>query len=164
MNPTYRSTSLRSPDAKELLQKLRTSAGEDAALYLDPVIQGWMVEHPHHRMHRTGFGIVSPINQPADARMHHRAHAHSARLNCNKQVTTAQAMVANGGCGFPQGDKFSMGGRIAIANVAIEAAGNDLVLANNHSTDGDFIDFERALSGANSLMHPEFVARIVAPV
>lgn len=115
-------------------------------------------------MHRTGFGIVRSINQPADTRMHHRARAHSTRLNCNKQVRTGQAMIANGGCRFPQGDEFGMGGRIAVANVAIEAAGNDLALTNNHRTDRDFIDFERALSGANSLIHPEFVACSVAPV
>jgi hypothetical protein len=155
---------LRSPDAKELLQKFCASAGEDAALYLDPMIQGWMVKHPHHRMHCTGFGIIRSVNQAADARMYHCACAHSARLNCNKQVTTAQAMVAKDGCRFPQSDEFGMCRGIGVANVAIKAATNDLTLANDYGADGDFIDIERALSGANGLLHPELVACSMAAV
>jgi len=105
------------------------------------MIQGWMVKQPHHRMHRTSLGIIRSINQAADARMHHCARAHSARLNCNKEVTTAQAMVAHHACRFPQSDDFGMGGGIGVANVAIEAAGNYLALANDYSTDGHFVDF-----------------------
>src|SRR5215469_2679461 len=115
-------------------------------------------------MHRTGFGIICSINQAADARMNHCARAHSTRLNCNKQVTTAQAMVAKNGCRFPQSDDFGMGGGIGVANVAIEAAGNYLALANDYCTDGNFVDFQRALSGPNGLMHPELVARSLAAI
>jgi len=155
---------LRAPEAKKLLQEFCTSASKDAALHLDPVIQGGMVKHPHHRMHRTGFGIIRSINQTPDTRMHHCARAHSARLNCNKQVTPAQAMVAKGCCGFPQSHEFGMCGGIGVANVAIEAAANDLTLANDYGADGNFIDLERTLSGSNSLLHPELVACSMAAV
>ncbi len=50
-------------------------------------------------------------------------------------------MISNRCSGFPQGNDFGMGGGIAIGEVAIETAANNLSLVDNHRTDWHLAGF-----------------------
>jgi hypothetical protein len=71
---------------KKLLQNFRRTARQHPASHLNAMVQSRMVQHSHDRVHGPRFGVVRAKNQSPDARMHHGASAHRARLNCSKQV------------------------------------------------------------------------------
>jgi hypothetical protein len=89
--------------------------------------------------------------------MHHGAGAHGARFNCNKQVASGEAMVAERGTGFAQGYDFSVSGGIVVGDVAVPSAADDALIMDDYGSDGDFSGFEGALGGAQGFLHPEFV-------
>src|SRR3954469_22300519 len=72
--------------SKERLQQFRAAPGQNPAANLDAVIRMLMIQHLHHRLHSSSFGIFRAIHQPPDAAMSHSSGTHGARLNCNKQV------------------------------------------------------------------------------
>jgi hypothetical protein len=46
---------------------------------------------------------------------------------------------------------------IGVGQVAVESAADDFAFMYYHSPDRDFAYIERALGGAQSLLHPQFV-------
>src|SRR6266404_4596141 len=89
--------------------------------------------------------------------MNQRSRAHGTRLNCNKQVTVAQAMVADRGTCLSEGYDLCVGGGITIGQVPVPAAADNLALMNNDRAYGNFAGIECAAGTAQSLPHPEFV-------
>ena len=142
---------------KELLQNFCATARQNACGDFHPMIQFWMVQHLHYGPNCASFWVVGAINQAADARMHDRSRAHRARLNCNKQVAGGKPMVTQGDSGLAQSDNFGVCGGIFIEDVAIPSPAYDAAIMNYHRSDRHFACFQRALSGAQGLLHPEFV-------
>src|SRR6185312_10716961 len=88
--------------AKKSLQQVGAAAGQHSSAYLHLMVQLWVVQHLHYGMDRTSFWIIRTVNQTFNSSMHKRASAHSARFNCSKQLTAAQAVIANRPGGFAQ--------------------------------------------------------------
>jgi hypothetical protein len=86
--------------SKKLLQHLRAPACQHAASDVDLMVQRGMVQHPQYRMHGSGLRVLCAVNQAPNARVHGCPSAHCARLNCSKQLTASQAMVAERGARF----------------------------------------------------------------
>src|SRR6266702_3096702 len=99
-------------------------------------------------MHRARLWIVCAINQAPNSCMNQRSRAHRARLNCSKQLTVAQAVLADGSARFAQGNHLRVGSGIGVADIAIETAANDFSLIDNHSADGNFSSIEGAPGSA----------------
>ena len=108
-------------------------------------------------MYRTSFGIVRAVNQPLQTRVHQRAGAHGARLNCNKQLAVSQTMVTDDCAGFPQSDDLGMRTRVRVGEIAIPAPSDDIAIAHYDGAHRDFSGFERALRCPQSFFHDEFV-------
>ena len=66
-------------------------------------------------------------------------------------------MVAECRSGFPQGDDFSVSGRIAVSQITVESAADDFALMNYDGAYRHFTQIERSLSGPQGLLHPQFV-------
>src|SRR5947209_295650 len=88
--------------------------------------------------------------------MHQGSGAHRARFNCNKQLTVSKTVIAHVRAGVAQRDYLCVSGRIAIRDVAIPTAANDLSCEDDDGSYGHFSSFERALSAAQCFLHPEF--------
>lgn len=121
------------------------------------MIQPRVVQHLHHRVHRTSLSVVRSVDNAAEAGLDDRPRAHDAWLNCNKQLALSQTMVPDGGASLAQGDDLGMCAWIGIGNAAIPAPAHDDPFADNNSADWNFAGFERALSTAERFFHPEFV-------
>src|ERR1700747_1855730 len=83
--------------AEELLQKLCATVCKHAIPNFHVMVHARVVEDSHHRMHGTRFGVVRTVDQAPNPRVDERSRAHGARLNCNKQLTVAQAMITDRG-------------------------------------------------------------------
>ena len=117
-----------------------------------------MIQDLHHRTDGACFRVIRAVDQAFQPGMNQRARAHGARFNCSKQFAAFQAMVAEGGTGFAQGDDLGMGGGIGVGEIAVAAASDDFAVANDHRADRNFTRFKRALGRAQSFLHEEFVA------
>jgi hypothetical protein len=112
------------------------------------MIQSWVVEHSHHRVHGARFNIVGAINETLNACMYQRSRAHRARFNCNKQLATTKAVVADGSCGITQSDHFGVGRRIGIRDIAIKTSTYDPSAVNDNRADWNLTGLKRTLSPA----------------
>src|ERR1700678_2003639 len=143
--------------SKKLLQNSCATSRQHSAAYINPVVELWMIQQLHHRPHGPGFRVVCAVNQAPDARMHHRTGAHSARLNCNKQVAVRQAMVTDGCSGLAQRNNFGVSRGIMLADITVPSTPDNLLPQYHHGSNRNFASFEGALRGTQSLLHPEFV-------
>jgi hypothetical protein len=139
---------------KELLQQLRAPACQHAPADLHLVVQLGVIQDLKHGMYGAGLGIVSAKYQTLDPGVHQSAGTHRARLNCNKQVTAAEAVIAQGFSGLAQGDDFGVGGGIGVGEVAVATAAYDRASAYDDGADGNFSHLQGALGGAQGLFHP----------
>jgi hypothetical protein len=89
--------------------------------------------------------------------MHHRAGAHGARFNCNKEFALFQTVVTNGATSLAQGNDLSVSGRIRLGYVPVPAAAYDAAIPYDDGANGDLSSFQRTLSAAEGLYHPKFV-------
>lgn len=109
-----------------------------------------------------GFGIAGSIDDSTDSRIHERASAHRAGLECRIDRHTVKApMTASRRC-RSHGKDLCMGGGIAILFPSVEAAAHELV----PGTDGYRSDWNvPALGGRIRLRegvpHPEFVEFVI---
>jgi hypothetical protein len=133
---------------KERLQHFCTASRQYAAANLDLVVQERMIHDLHDWMHSARFGIIGTIHQPPDSGMHHRPGAHSARLNCSKQLAFTQTVVTYRGTGLAQGDDLGVGGGIGIDEVAVPASSYDLSAAHDDGAHGNFSNLLRPLGAA----------------
>jgi hypothetical protein len=113
-----------------------------------------MIQDVLHRMYRARLGIVRAIYQPPDAGVHHRAGAHGARFNCNKQIAVFQTVVTKGSTGFAQRHDLGVGRGVRVADVAIPSAPDDPSIAYNDRSDGNLARIQRALGAAEGFFHP----------
>ena len=113
-----------------------------------------MIQDLHHRTHGAGFWIVRAIYEALDARMHHRAGAHGARFNCNKQFAVSQAMITDVRARFAQRNDFRMRGGIGIGDIAIPSAADDFSATNDNGAYRDFANLQRSLGAAEGFFHP----------
>src|SRR5437660_8189855 len=143
--------------SKERLQQLCTSARQHATRHFHLMIEAGMVQHLHHGMNRSRFGAVSAVDQPLEPGMHHGPGTHRTRFNCNKEFAVSQAMVAYGGTGLAQGDNLCVGRRIRVDQVAVPALAYNFVVTDDDGPDWHLASIQRALGGAESFLHPEFV-------
>jgi len=111
--------------SKEVLQDLRAMPRQNTSKNLDFMVHRWVVQPVHDRVNRSGFGVVRAVNQPSNSRVNQGSRAHSARFNCNKQVTIHQAVIAKGCPSFTECQNFRVRSWILIAYIAIPAAAND---------------------------------------
>ena len=86
------------------------------------MIELGMIQDLQHGMHGAGLGILSSINQAANARVRDGPGAHRARLNRDVQIAIEQAIVADGLPGFAQREDLGMSRRIVRADRPIAAA------------------------------------------
>ena len=152
-----RSTPYLTAAPKERLQHFRAAAGQHPAANLDRMVQPRMIQDLHHRAHRPRFGVVRAINQTPNPSMHHRARAHGARFNCNKQVAAFQTMVTHGSTSFPQSDDFRVSRGIVICDVPIPSLPHDPTVANDDRSHWNFSCFEGALGAPQGFFHPQLV-------
>ncbi|HKR85091.1 MAG TPA: hypothetical protein VJS37_13120 [Terriglobales bacterium] len=111
--------------SKKVLQDLRAMPRENTSKNLYFMVHRWVVQPVHDRVDRSGFGVVCAVNQPSNPRVNQGSRAHSARLNCNKQVTVHQAVIAYGGPSFTECQNFRVRSWILIAYIAIPATANN---------------------------------------
>jgi hypothetical protein len=143
--------------AEKRLQQLRAPTGQNSRLYFDVMILSRVVQNLHYRPVGPGFRVLRPVNYAADSGVNHSPRTHRARLNCNKQGTAAQAVVAEGGPSLAEGKDLSVSSGVVASDAEIVATRNDLILMDDYSADGNFSSFARALSRTESLFHVEFV-------
>src|SRR4029077_6158238 len=122
--------SLNPPLAKESLQHIPTAGCQHASLDLHSMVQLRVVEYLHHRVDRTSLGIVGAIHQPLDTRVNQGSRAHGARLNCSKQITVSQSMVAQDGARFTQGSDLGVRSWVSARQVAIPPLCDHTAFAN----------------------------------
>ncbi len=125
------------------------------------MVRAWVVQDSDHGMHGTRLGVVRAIHQPPNPRVDKRSRAHGARLNCSKQLTLAQAMIADRGTRFAQGDDFGVGRGIRVREIAIVSPANDLAVVNDNRPDRDFACLQCTLCGTQCFLHPKFVRVLV---
>ena len=142
---------------KKGLQHFRATPCQHASSNLHSVVQAGMIQHLHHRTDGARLRVISAVNQAFEPGVNQRAGAHGARLNCSKQLAAFQAMVAEGGTGFAQRDDLGVRSGIAIGEVAVAAAADDLAVAHHHRAHRNFSRFQRALGSAESFLHEKFV-------
>jgi hypothetical protein len=145
------------PIPEERLEQFCAAARQYASADFRPVIQLGVAQHLHHRMDCACFGVVRAVDQSFQPGVHQGAGAHGARFNCSKEFAVSEAVVAQGGAGFSQGDDFRVGGRVAVGEVAIPASTDDLAVMYHDSAHGNLAGFQGALCGAKGFLHPEFV-------
>jgi hypothetical protein len=145
------------PAPEEFLQDIGTAARQYPPSDFNPVIQARVIQHMDDGTYRARLRIIRAVDQSPDARMNQRSRAHRARLNCSKQVAVPQTMVADRGACLAQRNDFRMRRWVAIGNVPVESAADNLTLMYDHRADRDFAHFESALRRAQGFLHPEFV-------
>jgi len=121
------------------------------------MVQAGVVQDLHHRMDGARFGVIRAVDQAFEPGVNQSAGAHRARLNCNKQFAVFEAVVAQGGTGLAQGQDLGVSCGIAIGKVAVAAAAYYFSAADHDGAYRDLSRFERAVSGAQRLLHKQFV-------
>ena len=139
------------------MQQLGATSCEDPGTYFHAMVQAGMIQNLHHRTDSARLGIIGAIDQAFQPGMNQSAGAHSARLNCSKQFTAFQAVVADRGTGLAQRDDLGVGGGIGIGKVAIAPATDDLAVTNYDGAHWNFSRLKRALGRAESFPHEQFV-------
>jgi hypothetical protein len=143
--------------SEEGLQQLRATSRQNAAPNLHAVIQLRMIHNLYHRVYGPGLRIIRPVDQPLNACVHQRTRAHGARLNCSKELTVHQAMVADGGAGRAQCHNLCVRRWVGVGDVVVCSAADYPVFTHHHGSYWNFASFQGALCRPQSLLHPEFV-------
>ena len=121
------------------------------------MIQGGVVCHLQNRMDGACFWVIGAVHQAADAGMNGRSRAHGARLNCNKQLAVAEAVVTGVSSRFAQGHDFSVGGGIAVGEILIPSSSDYASGAHHYRSYRHFARLQGALGAAQGFFHPQFV-------
>jgi hypothetical protein len=125
------------------------------------MVYRWVVQPVHDRVNRSGFGVVCAVNQPSNSRVNQGSRAHSARFNCNKQVTFHQTVIAYDCPSFTECQNFGVRSWILIAYIAIPATADNRSPGHDDRTDRNFAHLKGPLCTTKGLSHPEFIVRVV---
>jgi hypothetical protein len=104
-----------------------------------------------------GLRVIGTVHQAADAGMNCRSRAHSARLNCSKQLAVDEAVVTDVSSRFAQRHDFGVSGGVVVGQIAIPASSYHVPFAQNDGSDGHFAGIECALGTAQGFFHPKFI-------
>jgi hypothetical protein len=146
------------PASKEILQYLRATPRQHSSPNRHAMVQLGVVQHLHHRLDGTRFGVVRAVYQALQPGVHHGAGTHGARLNCNKQLAVLQAVIAKRGARGTQRDDLCMSGRIALREVLVSTAAHDFSFADHDRSHRNLPGVERALRRTESFFHEELVS------
>jgi hypothetical protein len=147
--------------SEKLLHHLGRASGQDPTLYFHMMIQAGVIYHLQNRMDSAGLRIVGTIHQAAESRMNRRSRAHGARLNCSKQFAVAEPVITDVSSGFAQGHDFSVGGWIAVSQIAIPPPANHTTFAYHDCPNRYLACLQCALCAADGFLHPNFVRRSI---
>ena len=126
---------------KKRLQQFSTAAGQHATADFRSMVQLRVIQHLQHRVDCTCFGIIRAINDAFHPRVHQRARAHRARLNCNKELTVSKTMITQVRSGLAKGNDFGVGGGIGVNDVAVPTSANNFSRVNNDGAYGNLTRF-----------------------
>lgn len=129
------------------------------------MVQLRMIQYVQNGMDGACLEIVRTVNQPFDTGMQQRTGTHGAGFNRGKQVAFSQTVIAEDSSSLAQGEDFGVRGGVGGGDVTVPAATNDASVADHDSADRNLAGFQRALSRAESFLHPKFIGgggRVVA--
>ena len=121
------------------------------------MIQLRMVQHRHHRMDRARFRIIRPVYQSFEASMNQGPCAHGARLNRSEQLAVSHTVVTEVCPSFAKSDDFRVSRGIAVSEVAVPAATDDLATSHDDRAYRNLARVERSSRSSESLFHPKLV-------
>ena len=100
-----------------------------------------MVHDAEDRAAGAGLGVGRGVDEAGDARVEDGAGAHGAGLERDVEgaagVLLREAVVGEVARGVAEGDDLGVGGGVVVAQDAVLAAGDDLVLIDDDGADGD---------------------------
>jgi len=105
-----------------------------------------------------GLGVTRAIDDAGDPRMEDGSGAHGTRFEGHEQLATRQAIVAETARGITQRGNFGMGGRIALADRAVEAPSDNFSGPHHDGADRHFAKTFRGTGQGYGLAHEIFVA------
>jgi len=105
-----------------------------------------------------GLGIACTIDDARDPRMEDGAGAHRAGLQGHEQLATRQAIISEAARGIAQRGNFGMGGRIALADRAVEAPSDNFSGPHHDCADRHLAKTLRRAGQGYGLAHEKFVA------
>ena len=108
-------------------------------------------------MDRSRFRIIRTVYQSFEASMNQGACAHGARLNGSKQLAVSHTVVAEVCPSFAKSDDFRVSRGIAVSEVAVPAATDDLAATDDDRTYRNLSRVERPSRSPESLFHPKLV-------
>lgn len=92
------------------------------------------------RSHRTGLGVIAPIDQPWDAGIDDCPGTHRARLERDVEGAIQKPPMAEGRAGLAHRDDLGVRCRIVIGLPTVGASPDDSSgwIVNDHATDRNF--------------------------
>ena len=111
------------------------AAGGDFTTVIDPfelIEIGGAAQAPH-------LGVRHSVYHPLQARHERGAGAHGAGLLGDVERAVFEPPVADGSSSLGDGEHFGVGGGVFTVFDRVVGRGNDLSIAHDHATDGDFI-------------------------
>ncbi len=124
---------------KELLQQRAAFFFQHAAANLRPVIQSRVARDVEDRAARARTLVPRAEDNAGNARQPDGASAHRTRLQRDIQRDVIQVARIQELRGFLDGQKFGVGGRVAVGFAAVVAASDDLVVEDAKRADGNII-------------------------
>ena len=140
--------------AKERLQQIHATRGQNARRDFELMIQLRMVEHLQHRVNCSSLGVFCSVDQAADARVRDGAGAHRAGFDRDIQIAVQQAIIADRLRSFTKRQYFGMGRGIVGADRPIASPAYDLAIVDNNRANRNFAHRQRTLRLAKSFFHP----------
>ena len=123
---------------EELLHQLAALGFQNAFDHFDAMIQLIGVADMKVRFDCSGLFVRRAVNQKRDPRLDQRARAHRARLDCRIDDCLCQPVIAKLPGRFAQRDDLGVRRRIAIRASAISRHRQQLIAADDASSDRDF--------------------------
>jgi hypothetical protein len=121
---------------EKFLQYRRCVFRQNSRSHFHAMIQLRMIEDCEARLHSATLSIRRAVNQPLDARLNHRASAHSTRFDGDVQRSARQAIIPDPLRSLAQGDHFCVRGGVAIGDGAVAGAHYDLIINHHHCANG----------------------------
>jgi hypothetical protein len=112
--------------AEQLATLFRQEPGQD----FDLVVELGVIHDGENRAAGSGFGVGSGVDQAADAGVEDGSGAHGAGFEGDVEGAVVEAVVFKSEAGLAEGYDFGVGGGVAVAEDAVLASADDLVLVD----------------------------------
>jgi len=127
--------------AEEVGEQRAALFGEQAGGDFDAVVKLRVVDDGEYGAAGAGLGVGRGVDEACDAGVEDGAGAHGAGFEGDVEGAAGgvlrQAVVGEVARGLAQGDDLGVGGGVVVAEDAVLAAGDDLVLVDDDRADGD---------------------------